>query len=575
MFVSVIIMGVLDNLIGFWLSLLLFGQILIERCIMVDAFPSRMDWLARDTSEIDSEIVYPKLHHLNRGRRSLNTPYSDTVMTLQTNGTLLYIQLYPSTSILNPDIIASIKHDNGTTESFHPLAFSYEEPCLFKGYIINDKGGQVALSTCESQGEMYGTIYTPDGVFSLGPVSEYVPGSHDSDSNNIISPHVLIRHIDDISFCGLCSNEADLKFLNEEEMIDMENRVPREAVERKIVELGVFVDKELYNTYLKKYPTRAKNKLMQAVLAIINEVELVYNYDSLKEKLKIVIAKLEILSGAGPNTAGGDIDKYLDNFCIWQERNNPSDSAEGHWDYAILLTGLDVYKEANTKVIGLAWVNGMCRENYSCSISEGNTFEAGFVIAHEMGHSLGAQHDGYGNSCDKDAFLMSAKTGAGKVSWSSCSNSYIQKFFREGMGNCLSDNSSPPSVDLVHAASGLLPGEQYSLTEQCQLAIGPEHTAYQTSEDPFNNVCKELWCRELEWARASHPALDGSSCDNGKWCREGKCVPKVDQTTNSDNNNINKKNVNGQQYNDRNRSNQSRLQDFLSEALDFVMDFFG
>ncbi|XP_013791111.2 A disintegrin and metalloproteinase with thrombospondin motifs adt-1-like, partial [Limulus polyphemus] len=283
-------------------------------------------------------------------------------------------------------------------------------------------------------------------------------------------------------------------------------------------------------------------------------VELVYNYNSLKQKFKIVIVKLEILSGAGPDTAGGDIDKYLDNFCVWQERNNPSGSSEGHWDYAILLTGLDVYKEANTKVIDV-W-GGCCSH---CAIRYKTRVDY-----------LGAQHDGYGNSCDKDAFLMSAKTGAGKVSWSSCSNLYIQHFFSKGMGNCLSDDSSSPSVNLVHTASGLLPGEQYSLTEQCQLAIGPGHTAYQKSEDPFNDVCKELWCRELEWARASHPALDGSSCDNGKWCREGKCVAKVDQTTISENNNINLKN--GRRYNDRNLSN---LEDFLSKTLDFVMDFFG
>ncbi|XP_022235810.1 disintegrin and metalloproteinase domain-containing protein 28-like, partial [Limulus polyphemus] len=121
---------------------------------MVGAFPSRMDLLGKDPSATDSEIVYPKVHRLNRDRRSLNPPYSDTVMTLQTNRTILYIQLHPSTSIINPDIIASIKHENGTTESFRPLALSSEEPCLFKGHVINGKGGQVALSTCESQNEM-------------------------------------------------------------------------------------------------------------------------------------------------------------------------------------------------------------------------------------------------------------------------------------------------------------------------------------------------------------------------------------------------------------------------------------
>lgn len=35
---------------------------------------------------------------------------------------------------------------------------------------------------------------------------------------------------------------------------------------------------------------------------------------------------------------------------------------------------------------GLAWVNGMCKPAYSCTLNEGKSFEAAFVIAHEMGH---------------------------------------------------------------------------------------------------------------------------------------------------------------------------------------------
>ena len=60
----------------------------------------------------------------------------------------------------------------------------------------------------------------------------------------------------------------------------------------------------------------------------------------------------------------------------------------------------------NKKVLGLAWVsrlepasncsathfghhqqvNGMCKPTYSCTLNEGKSFEAAFVIAHEMAH---------------------------------------------------------------------------------------------------------------------------------------------------------------------------------------------
>ena len=58
-----------------------------------------------------------------------------------------------------------------------------------------------------------------------------------------------------------------------------------------------------------------------------------------------------------------------------------------------MLTGLDLFKDLgngkkNKKVLGLAWVNGICKPNYSCTLNEGKSFEASFVIAHEMGRDF-------------------------------------------------------------------------------------------------------------------------------------------------------------------------------------------
>ena len=76
------------------------------------------------------------------------------------------------------------------------------------------------------------------------------------------------------------------------------------------------------------------------------------------------------------------------------------------------------YIPNTSSVIGLAWVSGMCHPDYSCTINEGNNFESVFVIAHEMGHNLGMNHDGEtteGNRCSPDQFLMSPVLGPGKV----------------------------------------------------------------------------------------------------------------------------------------------------------------
>ncbi|KAL3201768.1 hypothetical protein MRX96_042787 [Rhipicephalus microplus] len=69
-----------------------------------------------------------------------------------------------------------------------------------------------------------------------------------------------------------------------------------------------------------------------------------------------------------------------------------------------------------------------------------------------------------------------------------------------------------------------LPGELFPADDQCKLALGKRYSAYASSKSPFNDVCRELWCQQGQWASAAHPALDGTTCATGKYCREGSCV---------------------------------------------------
>ncbi|XP_054162351.1 A disintegrin and metalloproteinase with thrombospondin motifs adt-2-like [Oppia nitens] len=299
----------------------------------------------------------------------------------------------------------------------------------------------------------------------------------------------------------------------------------RRAISKlKTIETAIFVDKHLLNKY-----SGMRSELIRQILAIMNEVQLIYNFKSMKTRIKIVIVKLVFLSqpDSGPDTANGDIDQYLDNFCNWQTKKWRQQNSSHRWDHALMLTGLDLYKQngdtKNKKVLGLAWVNGMCKPTYSCTLNEGKSFEAAFVIAHEMGHSLGILHDGTGNNCDGDKFIMSEKTGPGKINWSPCSNIYLDNFLTKANAKCLDDESYPPSADLNFERSNRLPGEQYPPNKQCLLALGSQYKTYTSSKEPFNDICRELWCLSGSWATPAHPALEGSTCGDSKKCTQGVC----------------------------------------------------
>lgn len=108
------------------------------------------------------------------------------------------------------------------------------------------------------------------------------------------------------------------------------------ANKQRTIETAIFVDH-----YLEQRFTNRLNDLKRLVMSVMNEVQLIYNYKTMKIPIRIIIVRFEILKAPeiSPDTAGGDIDRYLDNFCSWQAVKLRSLAANARWDHALLLTG--------------------------------------------------------------------------------------------------------------------------------------------------------------------------------------------------------------------------------------------
>ncbi|CAH2003513.1 unnamed protein product [Acanthoscelides obtectus] len=495
------------------------------------------------------EITYPRLinnpskdHNPNSLRRRLHVTAPELAHEFA-------LDLYPSPYLLTEDFILLESFSNGSALPIPVQRGDVE--CHLRGEA---NGVQAAVSVCDHG--VRGVLHPNDNsYFFIHPL----PKRFHTNSSN---PHVLIKKRHNVSNnTGGCQTVnhrgagVNRTILPDEEAKDISynsgNKIDRRKrdtlvhsrIKRKkretfpdgapaFVETAVFVDKDLFDHMKTNYPSETEREVIRFVLAMVNAVQLLYHDPSLGRPVNFVLKRLEIMKEDVPGLLRPpDIDRFLSNFCNWQRTKNPAGDREPlHWDHALILTGLDLYVRGkhgkiSNQVVGLAPVAGMCTATSSCTVNEGRHFESVYVVAHEIGHNLGMRHDGplADNDCDPSSFIMSPTLGSGKITWSACSKRYLQKFLDTPQSRCLLDHGSSAG-QLDHTAEGALPGERFDANQQCMLKYGGG--SKHSTQQPLNDVCRDLHCERERYTWTSHPALEGTMCGSGMWCRGGRCVGK-------------------------------------------------
>lgn len=224
-----------------------------------------------------------------------------------------------------------------------------------------------------------------------------------------------------------------------------------------------------------------------------------------------------------------DMGKYL-----FRERRLPV------YDIAVAITKLDMCRRqypndaCNRGTAGFAYVGGACvvnkrleKVNSVAIIEDTGGFSGIIVAAHEVGHLLGAVHDGSpppsylgGPGAEKcrweDGYIMSDLRHTEKgFRWSSCSVQSFHHFLNGDTATCL--YNSPHEDDSLPR---VLPGRLLSLDAQCRKDRG---TSACFKDE---RVCAQLFCFDAAsgYCVAYRPAAEGSPCGDGQYCINGRCI---------------------------------------------------
>ncbi|CAE1308335.1 unnamed protein product [Acanthosepion pharaonis] len=207
----------------------------------------------------------------------------------------------------------------------------------------------------------------------------------------------------------------------------------------------------------------------------------------------------------------------------------------GKYDHVIIFSGYPMVNTNGDVLKGLAFVGNICDRQMSVSlVNDNGNFQSAGVAAHELGHSLGAHHDGVSDNKDCSAlhnYIMSPneyndeQTRYNYMYLSKCSIRQIKKVLRSGNAECLFDK---PRNIYTYDLRKYPPGRSYSANEQCKMIYGKNSgTCNQTRL--LDKMCFTLWCKDpiqTETCRAMGGvrAVPGTKCDTDKMCWRGSCI---------------------------------------------------
>ncbi|ESO11413.1 hypothetical protein HELRODRAFT_194811 [Helobdella robusta] len=185
---------------------------------------------------------------------------------------------------------------------------------------------------------------------------------------------------------------------------------------------------------------------------------------------------------------------------------------------------------------GLAYPKAACTTGGVGIVRNLGQLTTTFTAAHEIGHILGAGHDGYQNTCfRKDNYLMSGSSDTydrnNYTQFSPCSKKELDDYVTQldsEKRNCMLKTDLNDKHEDIEVPASYLPGTIHSPDAQCHLMYGNSKYKFCNPTDGnYSSICSKFTCYDNEKQFCSYDggkAMPGTPCGDKMWCIGDKCV---------------------------------------------------
>ncbi|XP_067100856.1 disintegrin and metalloproteinase domain-containing protein 9 [Osmerus mordax] len=478
-------------------------------------------------------VVKPQL--IRRWKRNANIPKENKAdetdhlaYTLNINDNKHILYLKKNKDFLSQDFVQYSHDKSGSPKTTYP---KLNDHCYYHGKVKGHDDSLVALSTCSG---LRGVIIVNNESYGIEPAPPFTANKH-------LLYHLKHSHSEAFA-CGVTDedshNESHYVFDPAMSLTALIRR-KRNLPQTRYVELALVADNLRY-----KFKKENESAVREEMVELANLLDGYYK----QLNIRVVLVALEIFKTGNPFDVEGSAGEVLGRFMAWRKETLLPKKRN---DASHLIVGRpSAYRGG---ILGMAFVGTVCSVASSGGInvfSDNSLPYFSTVVAHELGHNLGMNHDNGRCSCNGGSCIMDA-SATGSTSFSMCSGADFERLVLRGGGVCL--KNQPLLSDVVNVAkcgNGILEeGEQCdcgspevctnkccdaatckftrgsscaqgSCCNNCQVSVSGTPCRSSVNSCDLPEFCngKSAFCS------TDHYIMDGQTCEsNAAYCYEGRC----------------------------------------------------